>query len=250
MTRRDVLKKMAPVVIGAGLGTGTLYAAADPKASSSTYKGKPMKVLLVNGSPHRDGCTYTALSEIAVELRRNGMESDFFWIGNQPVAGCIACGACNKTGRCFREDAVNEFLEKIDSYDGFIFGSPVHFASVAGAMLSFMDRAFYIGAIQQPRLAGKPGAAITTCRRAGSTATLDQMNKFITGNNMPMVPSQYWNMVHGNTPDEVRQDKEGLQIMRTLARNMAWMLNCFDAGHRNGIDFPVHEKWTLTNFIR
>lgn len=138
----------------------------------------------------------------------------------------------------------------MDAYDGFIFGAPVHFASTAGAMVAFMDRVFYLGAIQRIRFAGKPGAAITCCRRAGTTATLDQMNKYIISNNMPMVPSLYWNMVHGLTPEQIRQDKEGLQVMRTLAQNMAWMLKCFDVGKQAGVMSPEYEEVVFTSFHR
>lgn len=209
-----------------------------------------MKVLLVNGSPHKAGCTYRALKEVADTLEKNDVSADIFWIGNRPIAGCIACEACRQTDRCFRDDVVNEFIDKIDEYDGFVFGSPVYFASAAGAMTAFMDRTFFAGLYYGKRGAGKPAAAIVSCRRAGSTATLDQLNKYIVFSNMPMVPSRYWNMVHGQTPEEVEQDVEGLQIMRILAQNMAWMLKCFEAGERSGIQRPVYETTTLTNFIR
>lgn len=250
ITRREALKTMGAIVAGAGLGIGGLHAATSFGVSDKETNMRKMKVLLVNGSPHKEGCTYTALSEVAGTLNKNGIDTDFFWIGTEPLAGCIACNACKATGKCFRNDAVNDFVDKIDEYDGFVFGSPVHFATVAGAMMSFMQRAFYVGAIQHPKIMGKPGAAIVSCRREGSTATLDQLNKFIIGNNMPMVPSQLWNVVHGNTPDEVRQDKEGLQIMRTLAQNMAWMVKCIEAGNQAGIEKPVYEEFTPTSFIR
>lgn len=247
ITRREAIKKMGIAATGIGLGIGGANAF---DVLGKNYKERNMKVLLVNGSPHKEGCTYTALTEIASELDKNGISSDHFWIGNRPIAGCIACGACSQTGRCFRDDVVNEFIDKIKDYDGFIFGSPVHFASTAGAMVSFMDRVFYAGAYRGKLMAGKPAATVASCRRAGSTATLDQLNKYIVFSNMPMVPSQYWNMVHGNTPEEVRQDIEGLQIMRTLGQNMAWMLKCFDAGRQVGVENPVYEKFTPTNFIR
>lgn len=241
---------MGIIAAGAGLGIGGLQAVTSFGASDKETNMRKMKVLLVNGSPHKEGCTYTALSEVAGTLHKNGIETDFFWIGTEPLAGCIACNACSTTGKCFRNDVVNDFVDKIDEYDGFVFGSPVHFATVAGSMLSFMQRAFYVGAIQRPKIMGKPGAAIVTCRREGSSATLDQLNKFIVGNNMPMVPSQLWNVVHGNTPEQVRQDKEGLQIMRTLAQNMAWMIKCIETGRQAGIDKPVYEEFTPTSFIR
>lgn len=247
ITRREALKRMGTAAFGAALGIGGTRVLGNP---SDLYGESKMKVLLVNGSPHKEGCTHTALSEIADTLAKEGIETEHFWVGTRPVAGCIACGACRQSGKCFREDVVNEFIDRAEEFDGFVFGSPVHFASAAGAMTAFMDRAFFAGAYHGKRMAGKPAAAIASCRRAGSTATLDQLNKYIVFSNMPMVPSQYWNMVHGNTPEEVRQDIEGLQIMRTLAQNMAWMLKCIDAGKQLGIAPPVYEKFTPTNFIR
>ncbi len=208
-----------------------------------------LKVLLVNGSPHKDGCVHTALSEIATTLKAEGVESDIFWVGNQPVAGCIGCGACVGKRRCFRDDKVNEFVKIMDEYDGFVFGTPVHYAAASGAMTSFLDRVFMIDEYNGDHFAGKPAAA-ATCRRSGATAALDQMNKYMADCNMPIVPSQYWNVVHGNTPDEIRRDIEGLQTMRTLARNMAWLLKCIATGREHGIEFPTHEQHTMTNFIR
>ena len=212
-----------------------------------------MKVLLVNGSPHKTGCTYTALEEVASTLRAAGVETEIVWLGVQPLAGCIGCGSCTKTGRCFRDDLVNEFLEKAEGADGFVFGSPVHFASASGSITSFMDRVFYVKRSSGGKniFSGKPAAAVVSCRRGGATSTFDQLNKYFTVNSMPIVSSQYWNQVHGNTPDEVRQDLEGLQTMRTLGRNMAWLLRCIEAGRQAGIAFPAGAEETLrTNFIR
>ena len=206
-----------------------------------------MKVILVNGSPHKNGCTYTALSEVAGALNKEGIDTEIFWVGNKPISGCIACKGCLKTGKCVIDDTVNEFIEKAKEADGFIFGSPVHYAGASGAITSFMDRAFYHKA---DNYQGKPGAAIASCRRGGASATFDQLNKYFTICSMPVVSSQYWNMVHGNTPDEVKQDLEGLQTMRTLGRNMAWMLKCIEAGKKAGINFPEHEEKIATNFIR
>lgn len=206
-----------------------------------------MKVLLVNGSPHRNGCTYTALQEVEKELNAAGVETEIFWIGTRPISGCLGCGQCLKTGRCFMDDPVNEFLEKAAEADGFVFGSPVHYASISGALSSFMDRAFY-GKGKIFRY--KPAAGIVSCRRGGSTAAFDQLIKYFTISSMPVVSSKYWNMVHGNTPDEVRQDEEGMQVMRELGRNMAWMLKCFEAGHAAGIEPPKKEIPVKTNFIR
>lgn len=209
-----------------------------------------LKVLLVNGSPHRDGCVAAALSEIAGTLTGEGVDSAQFWVGNAPVAGCTGCGACVGKRSCFRDDRVNEFVNMMDDYDGFVFGTPVHYAAAGGAVTSFLDRVFFIDEFNGGHFAGKPAAAIATCRRSGATAALDQMNKYMTDCNMPVVPSQYWNVVHGNTPEEIRRDAEGLQTMRTLARNMAWLLKCIALGREHGIGFPAHEQHTMTNFIR
>ena len=206
-----------------------------------------MKVLLVNGSPHAQGCTYTALCEVAAALEKQGIETELFQVGTKPISGCLGCGACIKTGKCVIDDVVNEFVEKAKDADGFVFGSPVHYAGASGAITSFMDRAFYgKGAVY----ANKPAAAVMSCRRGGATATLDQLNKYFTISNMPIVSSQYWNMVHGNTPDEVRQDAEGMQTMRTLGTNMAWLLKCIEAGKAAGVAMPERESKVATNFIR
>lgn len=207
-----------------------------------------MKVLLINGSPKAKGCTYTALSEIAKELEKENIETEIFHIGNKPIRGCMACGGCSKTkGKCaFEDDTVNVALEKAKEADGFIFGSPVHYAGASGAITSFLDRFFYAGDGFQY----KPGAAIVSCRRGGSTAAFDQLNKYFTIKNMPVVSSQYWNMVHGNTPEEVKQDLEGMQIMRTLGKNMAWLLKCIQAGKKAGINIPEQEPKIFMNFIR
>ena len=206
-----------------------------------------MKVLLINGSPHKNGCTYTALSEIADTLKTEGIESEIFWIGNKPISGCIACKGCMKTGKCVIDDTVNEFIDLAKDADGFVFGSPVHYAGASGALTSFMDRVFYH---KSAGYQGKPAAAIASCRRGGASATFDQLNKYFTICSMPVVSSQYWNMVHGNTPDEVKQDLEGMQTMRTLARNMAWLLKCIEAGKKAGINLPEHEPKIATNYIR
>lgn len=206
-----------------------------------------MKVILVNGSPKEKGCTYTALCEAAGVLEKNGIETEIFWVGAKPIAGCIGCGACSKSGKCFVDDCVNAFVEKAKTADGFVFGSPVHYAAASGALTSFLDRAFYgKGAV----FAGKPGAAVVSCRRGGASAAFDQLNKYFTINSMPVVSSQYWNQVHGNTPEEVQKDAEGMQTMRTLGNNMAWLLKCIEAGAAAGITFPEREPAVRTNFIR
>lgn len=206
-----------------------------------------MKVILVNGSPHEKGCTYTALCETAAALEKSGVSTEIFWVGAKPLAGCMGCGACRSKGECVFGDRVNEFAELAKNADGFIFGSPVHYASISGAMCSFMDRAFYSGGAA---LRGKPAAGIVSCRRGGASAAFDALNKYFTINCMPIVSSQYWNQVHGNTPDEVRRDEEGLQTMRTLGRNMAWLLKCIEAGRAVGVAFPEREEPVRTNFIR
>ena len=212
-----------------------------------------MKVLLVNGSPNRTGCTYTALAEIADTLQKEGTESEIFWIGNKPIAGCIACHSCERTGRCFvKNDKVEEFLTLARQADGFIFGSPVYYASANGSLTAFMDRAFISELVGNDNRAFylKPAAAVVSARRAGTTSTFDQLNKYFTLHQMPVISSVYWNMVHGDTPDEVRQDKEGLWTMRVLARNMAYFLHCKEAADNAGIALPKQETPVFTNFIK
>ena len=206
-----------------------------------------MKVILVNGSPHKSGCTYTALKEIADELEKNGIEVELFWTGNKPLSGCMGCRSCYDSGKCIMDDMVNEFALKASSADGFVFGSPVHYAAPSGFITSFMDRLFYSGG---RFLANKPAAAIVSCRRGGASSAFDQLNKYFTLLQMPVIASQYWNMVHGTCPGEVRQDAEGLQTMRTLARNMAYFLKCREAGIRAGVPLPERESQIFTNFIR
>ncbi len=184
-----------------------------------------MKVLLVNGSPHKEGCTYTALTEVAKALEREGIGADFFWIGSKPLSGCIACKTCATKHACVFDDKVNEFLDMAADYDGFIFGTPVHWGGATGAMTSFLDRAFYAdfcGGRNNFYL--KPAAAIMSARRAGTTATWDQMNKYFGLMQMPIITSRYWNMVHGARPEDVAKDEEGMQVMRILGKNMAWFL--------------------------
>ncbi|MCU6715557.1 flavodoxin family protein [Megasphaera butyrica] len=211
-----------------------------------------MKVILVNGSPHEKGCTYTALDEVAKTLREEGVEAVHFWIGNQAVRGCIGCCRCDDLHRCvFDDDKVNEFLKLAGDCDGFVFGSPVHWAAAGGAITSFMDRAFYAGQRREDMpFYLKPAAAVVSARRAGTTATYDQLNKYFGLMQMPIISSQYWNMVHGRCPDDVRQDAEGMQTMRTLARNMAFFLKCKETALQNGVSLPKREEQIYTNFIR
>ena len=205
-----------------------------------------MKVLLVNGSSHEKGCTYTALAEVEKALNANGVETEIYWLGQNQVSGCKGCWACKKVKKCVIDDGVNEFVAKAADFDGFVFGSPVYYASAAGALVSFMDRVFYSGG---KNLAFKPAAAVVSCRRAGASTTFDVINKYFTINNMPIVGSNYWNEIHGNTAEEAAQDAEGLQTMRMLGNNMAWLLKCIALGKEAGIA-PETEKKIWTNFIR
>ncbi len=207
-----------------------------------------MKVLMINGSPHKEGCTFTALSEIAESLRANGVDSEIVHIGPKAIHGCTACGACKETGQCiFKDDPVNDCIKRLHQADGFIVGSPVYYAAPNGSICAFLDRLFFL----KSRLYFfKPAAAIVSCRRGGASAAFDRLNKYFTISNMPIVSSQYWNAVHGNTPAEVRRDLEGLQIMRTLGKNMAWLLKCIEAAKAAGLPYPELEKPTPTNFIR
>lgn len=206
-----------------------------------------MKVILVNGSPHEKGSTYTALCETAKALNTSGIDTEIFWLGTDPIAGCIGCGSCGKTGRCFRNDKVNELSAKLDETDGFIFASPVHYASASGAITAFMDRLFMSSG---SKMRGKPAGALVSCRRGGASAAFDQLNKYFTINAMPVVSSQYWNQVHGNNADEVCQDEEGMQTVRILGKNMAWLIKCINLGKENGITMPELEAKIKTNYIR
>lgn len=207
-----------------------------------------MKVLLVNGSPHANGCTATALKEVAKALNANGVETEIFHIGRKAIGGCCVCGACRKVGKCVQDDIVNVFMEKAKEADGFVFGSPVYYASPAGSLIGFMDRVFYSGA---KNLAYKPAAAVASARRAGTLTTFDVLNKYFTINNMPVVSANYWNGVHGanDTPSDVEKDEEGLQTMRILGYNMAWLLQCIQLGKEKGLS-PQKEPKICTNFIR
>lgn len=207
-----------------------------------------MKVLLLNGSPRANGCTYTALSVIAERIGELGVETELMQIGTQPVAGCIACGKCKTDAKCIFDDKVNEFVAKAPYIDGLIVGSPVYYASASGQISAFLDRVFYVCGGRY--MSGKPGAAVVSCRRGGASAAFDQLNKYFGISNMPIVTSNYWNQVHGSTPEDVLKDEEGVQTMRTLADNMAWLLKCIEAGKAAGINVPDREAKIYTNFIR
>lgn len=206
-----------------------------------------MKVLLINGSPHKDGCTFTALNEVAKTLEKNGIETEILYLGVKPIAGCIACGKCFEQKKCVFDDKVNEILSRSDEFDGLVIGSPVYYAGPSGQIRAFLDRLFYAGG---RRFAGKPGAAVVSCRRGGATAAFDQLNKYFTISSMPIVSSQYWNQVHGSYAEQVLQDEEGMQTMRTLGNNMAWLLKCIQLGKENGITLPEREPPVWTNFVR
>jgi len=207
-----------------------------------------MKVLLLNGSTRKDGCTYLALSEAAKALNEQGVETEIVQIGGGPVRDCIGCNGCAGKGQCvFGDDMVNEVIAKAKEADGFVFGSPVYYAHPSGQILSLLDRVFYAGV---EGFLHKPAAVVVTARRAGTTASLDALNKYLLNAEMPIVSSTYWNMVFGPAPELVVQDKEGLQTMRNLGRNMAWLLGCIEAGQQQGCTPPQAERAHWTNFNR
>ena len=210
-----------------------------------------MKVILVNGSPNEKGCTFTALAEIANSLNNENITTEIFQLGTKPLSGCIGCRQCAEIKKCTFDDKVNQFVDLAQNADGFVFGSPVHFASAGGAITSFMDRVFYSSMCAGKNIFYlKPAAAIVSARRAGTTAAFDQLNKYFTISQMPIISSRYWNMVHGLKPEDVKQDLEGLQIMRVLGKNMAWFLKCKEAGLNAGVKLPEQEERIATNFIR
>lgn len=205
------------------------------------------KVLMINGSPHEFGCTYTALKEVADTLEKNGVETEFLYLGTKPVAGCIACGKCSQTGRCVFDDQVNRVLDKLDEYSGIVVGSPVYFAGPTGQICAFLDRLFYCGG---GRMAGKIAASVVSCRRGGASASFDRLNKYFSISNMHIAGSQYWNQIHGKTPAQAVKDLEGLQTMRTLGQNIAWLIKSIEAGEAAGLAAPEYEKTQITNFIQ
>ena len=210
-----------------------------------------MKVLLINGSPNKNGCTFTALNEIALTLELEGIETEIYHIGKDPIAPCRACRACGKIGHCVINDKVNEFVEYARNFDGYVIGSPVHYGSAAGSIVPFLDRAFFVDYMSgHNSFIHKPATAIVSARRAGTTATLDQLNKYFQINQMPIISGRYWNMVHGQNPDEVKQDEEGMQNMRILARNLAYHLKCKELALKAGLNPPKEEEVVYTNFIK
>lgn len=205
-----------------------------------------MKVLLINGSPNAKGCTYTALEEVSKTLNQEGIETEIIHVGNKDIRGCIACRKCKTNGKCVFNDIVNEVAPKFNECDGIIIGSPVYYASANGTLISFIDRLFYSMPADKTM---KVGAAIVSCRRGGNTSTFDQINKYFTISGMPVASSQYWNMVHGNSSEEVKQDLEGMQTMRTLGKNMAFLMKSIQLG-KEQFGLPEKESHIFTNFIR
>ena len=205
-----------------------------------------MKVLLINGSPNAKGCTYTALAEVASTLHEAGVTTELVQVGHRDIRGCVACRQCKTTGECAFDDLVNEVAPKLAECDGLVIGSPVYYASANGTLVSFLDRLFYSTNLDKTM---KVGAAVVSARRGGTTATFDQFNKYFTISGMPVASSQYWNMVHGRTPEDVLADQEGCQIMRTLGRNMAFLIKGI-ALAKEKYGLPEQEAHVTTNFIR
>ncbi len=206
-----------------------------------------MKVLMLNGSANRNGTTFTALAEIGKILEQEGIGYEIFQMGGEPIRDCIGCGQCSEKGCVFGDDAVNEFVAKAKEADGFVFGTPVYYAHPSGRVLSFLDRVFYSSGRS---FAFKPGASVAVARRGGTSSSLEVLDKYFGISQMPVVGSTYWNMVYGAKGEEAKLDAEGMQTMRNLARNMAWMLKCFEAGKEKGIGLPQTERESRTNFIR
>lgn len=212
-------------------------------------KGKEvnkMKILLVNGSSHPKGCTNRALEEVAKALNEEGIDTLIYHIPNREMNDCIACLSCRKTGKCVFDDAVNEFTAMAKDADGFVFGTPVYYAHPTGKLLAFMDRAFYSA---KQNFAHKPAAAVSSSRRAGNVTSMDVINKHFSISEMPIISSNYWNEVHGQKPEDVEKDEEGLATMYALGKNMAWILKCIEAGKKAGIEIPQNVK-KATNFIK
>ena len=205
-----------------------------------------MKVLLINGSPHPKGCTYTALENVAIGLHEFGIETEMIQVGHLDIRGCIACGSCGKNGKCVFDDAVNEVAKKFEEADGIVVGSPVYYAGPNGTLKSFLDRLFYSTHFSKTM---KVGAAVVSCRRGGASSTFDVLNKYFSISQMPIATSRYWNSVHGNTAEEVKQDLEGLFTMRTLGRNMAFLLEATQK-QKEATGLPEMEPRVATNFIR
>lgn len=205
------------------------------------------KILLINGSPNEHGCTDAALQEIAGELHRQGVDSEMLWLGKKPMPDCIACFQCQKTGQCVFSDTVNETADRMDAFDGMIVGSPVYYGGPNGRLTSFLDRFFF--SVDKKKIAGKLAASVVSCRRGGASASFERLNQYFLMSNMHVVSSQYWNQVHGYTAEDAKRDLEGMQTMRTLAQNMAYLLKAQTAANDAGIRKPEYEKTVYTNFM-
>lgn len=206
------------------------------------------KVLFINGSPNENGCTATAMDEMIRVLNENGIETEKLWLGKKAMPDCMACFHCMQNGKCVFNDQVNEIGARIDEFDGIVVGSPVYYGGPNGRLTSFLDRLFF--SVPDEKFAGKLGAAIVSCRRGGASASFERLNQYFLMENMHVVSSQYWNQIHGFTADEAKQDTEGMQTMRTLAQNMVWLLKSIESGKKNGVEKPVYEEKSFTNFIR
>lgn len=206
-----------------------------------------MKALLLNGSPHEHGCTYTALSEVEKSLHANRIETELLWLGKQPVQDCVGCGGCKSTGHCVFDDGVNRLIDRIDEFDALVVGTPVYYSAPTGQLSAFLDRLFYAGG---GRMQHKIAAAVVSCRRGGATAAFEQLNQYFGISNMIVATSQYWNQVHGAKPEDVLRDEEGLQTMRTLGENIAWLCRLLEAGKNAGIEPPAYAPKLRTDFIR
>ena len=205
------------------------------------------KVLLINGSPNEHGCTDVALQEVADTLEKNGVESEILWLGKKPMQDCIACFKCQETGKCVFGDAVVDIAQRLDEFDGMVVGSPVYYGGPNGRLTSFLDRLFF--SADAAKLCGKLAASVVSCRRGGASASFERLNQYFLMTNMHVVSSQYWNQIHGFTAEEARRDLEGMQTMRTLAQNMAYLLKSKDAARAAGIEDPVYEETIYTNFM-
>lgn len=205
-----------------------------------------MKVLMINGSPHKEGNTYIALHEMEKIFTEAGIETEILHVGNKDIRGCIACGSCAKNGKCVFDDIVNETAAKFEECDGLVVGSPVYYASANATLVAFLTRLFYSTHFDKTM---KVGAAVVAARRGGLSSTFDELNKFFTISGMPVVSGQYWNSIHGREAGEAAQDAEGLQGMRTLARNMAFLMKSIELGKKT-YGLPEKEEFQRTNFIR
>lgn len=211
-----------------------------------------MKMLAFNGSPNKEGNTFHAINLVAAELAKEGIETEIMQVGNQKIQGCIACNKCikNKNEQCaLTGDEVNQWIQKMKQADGILLGSPVHFSAIAGAMKAFLDRAFYVTSMNNGMLRHKVGAAVVAVRRSGGLPTFDQLNNFLCYSEMLIPTSNYWNVIHGTRPGEATQDTEGVQIMRVLGKNMAWLMKLIENGKKT-VEAPEREGKTFMNFIR